>query len=153
MYNALLLSYSRIPAVLADDGFLPLAFAKTNARGVPAVSLAVCSVFYSMGLLFSFRKLIEIDLLFYGASLLLEFVALAVLRVREPNLPRPFRVPGGMVVAVLLGVPTSLLFAFGLAEELMNGESHTSSWVAAVASTAVGVLVWRFRRRPVPPVD
>jgi hypothetical protein len=31
----------------------------------------------------------------YGASLTLEFVALICLRIREPELKRPFRVPGG----------------------------------------------------------
>ena len=43
-----------------------------------------------------FERLIIIDILLYGASLSLEFVALVVLRIREPELPRPFRVPGGM---------------------------------------------------------
>ena len=38
----------------------------------------------------------RIDVLIYGASLLLEFVALVALRFTEPDLPRPFKVPGGM---------------------------------------------------------
>ena len=43
-------------------------------------------------------------------SLILEFVALVVLRVREPALPRPFRVPGGLAGAVIVGVlPTALI--------------------------------------------
>ena len=32
----------------------------------------------------------------YGSSLILEFVALTALRIREPEMPRPFRMPGGI---------------------------------------------------------
>jgi amino acid transporter len=46
----------------------------------------------------------------YGASLMLEFVTLVVLRIREPELKREFRVPGGLPGAVLAGVfPLALL--------------------------------------------
>jgi len=149
MYNALLLSYSRVPAALAEDGLLPKAFGRTNARGVPVTSVLVCSAFYCVGLLFSFRRLIEIDLLFYGVALLLEFVALAVLRVREPDLPRPFRVPGRLPGAIVLGVGPAVLLVVGFAKELANGESHRASLIAGITALVVGVVVWA-RRRPRP---
>ena len=44
-----------------------------------------------------------LDILLYGASLVLEFLALIVLRIREPQLLRPFRVPGGMFGAIAVG--------------------------------------------------
>jgi len=40
-----------------------------------------------------FERLVTIDILLYGASLSLEFVALVVLRIREPELRRPFAFP------------------------------------------------------------
>ena len=147
MYNALLLSYSRVPAALAADGLLPAIFQKTNARGVPVVSVVACSVLYSAGLLLSFRRLVEIDLLFYGAALTLEFVALVVLRVKEPSLPRPFRVPGGLPGAVIAGVLPTALFAFALIKELGDGKGHTVAFAAAAASVGVGGAVWLARRK------
>ena len=46
----------------------------------------------------------------YGASLMLEFVTLVALRIREPNLRRTFRVPGGMAGAITCGLfPLALL--------------------------------------------
>jgi amino acid transporter len=152
MYNALLLSYSRVPLVLAEDGLLPRAFARTNARGVPVISVLVCSGFYCVGLLFSFRKLVELDLLFYGGSLVLEFVALLVLRVKEPTLERPFRVPGGILVAALLGVLPATLFVVALSRELSDGGSHLTSLVATGLALVVGAVVWVSRRRPAPAV-
>jgi amino acid transporter len=46
----------------------------------------------------------------YGASLMLEFVTLVALRIREPQLRREFRVPGGLAGAISCGVfPLALL--------------------------------------------
>ncbi len=56
-------------------------------------------------------------MILYGLSLLLEFVALVALRIREPGLVRPFRVPGGLVVAVLLGVFPALLIGLAIVDQ------------------------------------
>jgi amino acid transporter len=40
-----------------------------------------------------------------GLSILLEFAALVALRIREPKLQRPYRVPGGLFGAIAVGVP------------------------------------------------
>jgi amino acid transporter len=145
MYNALLLSYSRLPAVMAKDGLLPARFARTNEHGVPVLSVIACSALYAVALVFDFRKLIEIDLLFYGGALLLEFAALVVLRIREPRLARPFRVPGGMLVASILGLGPLLLFGAGLFKEFSDGASHRDSLFVAAFAVALGAVVWRTR--------
>jgi len=119
MFNALMLSYARVPCALAKDGLLPRFLTRTTPASptrapVPWASILVCAVAWAMALGLSFERLISIDLVLYGASLMLEFVALAVLRVREPGLVRPFRIPGGLVVAVLTGVGPALLIAYAL---------------------------------------
>jgi amino acid transporter len=63
---------------------------------------------------FTFERLISIDLVLYGAALVLEFVALVVLRVKEPGLMRPFRVPGGFGGAVALGLGPTVLIGWAL---------------------------------------
>ncbi len=111
MLNALIMSYTRIPPVLAQDGYLPLIFARKNSRtGAPTISIVVCAFAWGLALNLGFERLIELDLLLYGLSLVLEFAALLALRIREPGLPRPYRVPGGLLGAALLGVaPTTLV--------------------------------------------
>jgi amino acid transporter len=52
----------------------------------------------------------------YGASLMLEFVTLVVLRIKEPGLQRAFRVPGGLPGAVLTGVCPLLLLLLAVME-------------------------------------
>src|ERR1700712_3277108 len=114
MFNALTLSYTRVPYALAAEGLLPRVLTRRTARGVPWLSVLVCSAAWALALRFSFERLISIDLVLYGAALLLEFVALVVLRVREPELLRPFRVPGGQAAAILMGVGPAALITFAL---------------------------------------
>jgi amino acid transporter len=115
MLNALVMSYTRIPVALAEDGYLPAIFARRDRRtGAPTVSIVACAFGWGLALQLGFARLIELDLVLYGLSLVLEFVALVVLRVREPNLTRPFRVPGGLIGAVLLGLAPTALVALAL---------------------------------------
>jgi amino acid transporter len=114
MCNTLVLSYSRLPLALADDGMLPAVFARKLENGVPWVSVLACAVAYTACLTLGFTRLIELDVLIYGLSLLLEFVSLVALRLREPALPRPFRVPGGALGAALLGLGPMVLIATAL---------------------------------------
>ena len=114
MFNALMMSYTRVPYALAEEGFLPKAVTRKTTAGVPWVSVVLCSVAWVLALNLSFERLISIDLVLYGAALVLEFVALVVLRVKEPVLVRPFRVPGGLQGAIAVGVGPTLLIAFAL---------------------------------------
>ena len=113
-FNALTLSLTRLPLAMSIDGLAPRIFARRLANGVPWVSVLVCSLGWALALGFTFERLISIDLVLYGASLILEFVALLVLRVREPALERPFRVPGGLPGTVIAGVGPTGLIAFAL---------------------------------------
>ena len=104
--NALTLVYSRLPAVMADDGFLPRGLVKrTRTTNAPWVSILVCAGAWALCLGLNFSKLVMLDVLLTGLSILLEFAALVALRIREPELERPYRVPGGLSGAVAIGLP------------------------------------------------
>ena len=142
MFNPLMMSYSRIPYAVAADGLLPRIFTRLNARGVPVVSLLFCAIIWALALNFTFERLISIDLVLYGASLLLEFVALVVLRRREPHLHRPFRVPGGTPGAVLAGVGPALLIAFALYAARNEHVFGLNALVFSAAVALAGGLVY-----------
>ncbi len=151
MFNALMLSYARVPFALAKDGLLPRFLSRTtaarpNRAPVPWTCILLCAAAWAMALGLSFERLISIDLVLYGASLLLEFVALAVLRLREPALARPFRIPGGLIAAVLVGVGPALLIAFALfaARSQRVGPLPALAFAALVA--AAGPFAYRLAR-------
>jgi amino acid transporter len=142
MFNALMLSYARVPYALALDGLLPRFLTRTTSRQVPWASVLVCAVAWALALRLSFERLISIDLVLYGASLLLEFIALVALRLREPALPRPFRIPGGLGAAIAAGIGPALLIAFALYAARDERVGHLPALLFAAIVAAGGPLVW-----------
>jgi amino acid transporter len=115
MFNALVMSYSRLPLAMAQDGMLPRAFAKVHPKTrAPWVAIITCATGWALCLGLGFERLVTLDIMIYGASLALEFVTLVVLRIREPQLPREFRVPGGLAGAILVGVFPMFLLVLSL---------------------------------------
>jgi amino acid transporter len=137
MFNALVMSYTSLPMTMAEDGMLPRVLARRNRRGVPWASVLLCGLAWALALKLPFERLISIDLILYGSSLLLEFAALAVLRVREPNLARPFKA-GNFTFACLLGVAPAVLIAYAL--YAARDEKLTGSVSALVFAVVVALL-------------
>jgi len=148
MFNALCLSFSRLPVALAEDGYLPRVLARRFPRnGAPWVAVLTCSAAWMLSLGLSFDRLVSLDILLYGTSLVLEFVALVVLRVREPQLPRPFRVPGGLAGAALLGVGPVALLGFALAKNADEHVGQVNALVFAAGVQAAGIVAYAIARR------
>src|SRR6201987_2185296 len=115
MFNALVMSSSPLPRAMAQDGMLPAVFGKLQKKSrAPWVAILALAMGWAMCLGLGFARLVTLDILLYGASLMLEFIALAVLRFREPSLKRPFRVPGGLFGAIAIGIPPLLLLGFSV---------------------------------------
>ncbi|HXP48201.1 MAG TPA: APC family permease [Terriglobales bacterium] len=146
MMNALVLSYTRVPMAMAQDGMLPRVLARRDARtGAPWVSIVACAVAWSLSLGLGFERLIELDVMLAGLSIVLEFAALIVLRVREPGMKRPFRVPGGLAGAMLLAVPPTLLLAAAVARNV-GEQGLTSGLLIGLALVAAGPMVYVMMR-------
>jgi amino acid transporter len=111
MFNALVMSYSRLPLAMARDGMMPKLFGKvTRKNKTPWVSVIVLASCWALCLGLGFKRLVTLDIMLYGVALMLEFITLVALRIREPQLRREFRVPGGMAGAVTCGLfPLALL--------------------------------------------
>jgi amino acid transporter len=98
-----LTSGSRIAFGLSKNGYVPSAFERNSARKVPVFAIIVTGV---IGLFFllpfpSWAKLVGVVtsasvLMYAGAPL-----ALGALRLQKPDLPRPYRLPAGHVIAPL----------------------------------------------------
>ena len=137
MFNALVMSYTRLPMVMAEDGMLPHFIARRNSRGVPWVSVILCGLGWALALRLPFERLISIDLILYGSGLLLEFVALIVLRVREPRLERPFKAGNFAFACSLIVGPAALI---GYALYASRGEKVLGSISAFALAAGVALL-------------
>ena len=142
LFNALLLAYSRIPLVLAQDRLLPAALAATDQRGTPRNAVLVSAVAYSVFALLPFGGLLAGDVLLYTGALALEFAALVRLRRAEPGLRGAFRVPLGVPALAVLGSLPMLLLVAGVALEVQSRTIGLPGVVVAVLLAVAGPGVY-----------
>jgi amino acid transporter len=141
--NAFTMTLSRLPAVMAEDGYLPRWVARRSARtGAPWVSLCCSAAAWSLALGLTFTKLIVLDVLLTGLSLLLEFAALVALRIREPELRRPYRVPGGLAGAIMLGIPPAVLLGLAVVRNRMEPVGPINALELGALLIALGVVAY-----------
>ncbi|HXB06444.1 MAG TPA: APC family permease [Puia sp.] len=127
LYSAVLLSVSRVPQVMADDQLLPARLCALHPRfKTPYISIIASSAVVSILVLFTFSDLVVMDIILYGAGLSLEFIALFVFRVKEPDRPRPFRIPLGKTGLFLLLLLPIGIYTFALAGIIST--STAGSW-------------------------
>jgi amino acid transporter len=145
LFMSLLLTNSRLPYVLARDGLLPAALGAVSVRfGAPWVAVSVSAALYGAFAVFSFKELIVLNVWLYSLSLLIELAAFVRLRVAEPALPRPWRVPGGLAAAVVVaGLPAA--FAL-LAMATASWPNTLAGVVAALTGPVAYAAVGRRRR-------
>jgi amino acid transporter len=116
LLTALLCTSSRVPYAMAARGMLPASLARLHPRhATPWISIAVNAIGVAVLIPFSFQELIQVDMFLYAAALILEFAALVWLRMKEPGMPRPYRVPGGTAGALALSLPPVVLCLISMA--------------------------------------
>ncbi|MGH9523738.1 MAG: APC family permease [Terriglobales bacterium] len=155
MTTALVLSYTRVPYAMAMDGMLPKVLTRVHPKtGAPWVAIVVCATAWCLCLPLGFEKLILIDIMLYGGSLMLEFVALVVLRVREPEMPRPFRVPGGTFGAAMLAVGPAALIAVAIVRSYGEQAGPMNALGFGAGIVVAGVVAYlAFMRKKQPAAD
>jgi amino acid transporter len=153
--NALTMAFARLPVALAEDGYFPKWLARKTASGAPWVAIGLCAFAWMLCLLLSFSKLLVLDVLLTGLSLILEFAALVALRVRQPNLPRPFRIAGGTGVAVAIGVPPLALLILAAARSQVEsiGPFNALELGGLLIAAGCAAYYYRSRRRVTIKVD
>jgi amino acid transporter len=142
MFNALILSYSRVPIAMAADGFLPKVMGLRSRRtGVPWVAVIVCAIGWGMCLKLGFEKLLLLDTLLYGLSLILEFAALVALRIREPGLARPYKVPGGLLGCIVISLGPIPLMAVA-SYQAFSEDGARRGLAFSVGAVVLGVILY-----------
>ncbi|WP_454175103.1 ethanolamine permease [Gordonia sputi] len=116
-FFSIIYAYSRQLFALSRAGYLPKSLSVTNSRKSPTLALIVPGI---VGFILSLtgQGATLLNMAVFGAALsyVLMMVSHIVLRIREPELPRPYRTPGGivttafaLVIAVLALVATFLV--------------------------------------------
>ncbi|MBK6728770.1 MAG: APC family permease [Xanthomonadales bacterium] len=92
--SALLMMGSRVPYALSRDRLFPQVLQRVNSGGTPVPAL-LAGLLLALAFIASntFDTVVSLLAFFFVANYVLTFTSLFVLRIREPDAPRPFRVP------------------------------------------------------------
>ncbi|MCK2238795.1 MULTISPECIES: ethanolamine permease [unclassified Crossiella] len=123
-FFSIIYGYSRQLFALSRAGYLPRKLSVTGKRKTPILALLVPGAigFILAAITQNGAKLINIAVFGAAVSYVLMMVSHIVLRVREPNLPRPYRTPGGVVTtSIALVLAAAAVVATFLVDILAAG--------------------------------
>jgi len=148
--NSTILYTTRIPAAMAQDGYLPGWLGKLHPKfGTPARAIAFCLVVGCLLARFRVVDLVNIYIWARIATSLLTLLAVWGLRRKMPDAPRTFRVPGGGI-----GLLCSILFpAILCGVKIYYSEPlvwHWAPFLLATGPAAYAVLRYGLGYKPKP---
>ncbi len=96
------------------------------------------------------ESLFIIDVTIYGAGLALEYISLIRLRIKEPDVHRPFKIPLGIPGLCLAALLPFGIYFVALTGALMSKDNGLLAAVFAIVTLLSAELLWQIvkRRRP-----
>jgi len=98
LLNGTVLTTTRMPFALAEDGYLPVALTRKHARyGTPWMAIVISAVIYALLAWQSLAQLISVYIWLRSATTVLTVLSAWKLRRTRPDMSRAFIVPGGQL--------------------------------------------------------
>ena len=139
--NACALMAPRVLLAMSRDGLLHPAFETVSPVGTPTVAhwatIGVVSGFILTG---TFDTVLALCAFFYVVGYLLSFLSVFALRRKEPDTPRPFRVPGFPVTTGVVVVGSAAFLIGALVLDWKN------SWKSLVLLAVSAPVYWAVAR-------
>jgi len=148
--NSTILYTTRIPATMAEDGYLPAWLGKIHARfGTPARAIFVSLLVYCILAKYPVEDLVNIYIWTRIATTLLTLLAAWQMRRKLPNAKRSFLIPGGKAGLAYILIFPAILCAVKVAQS----EDYVwkyAPWLLASGPVAYAILRWGFKMKPRP---
>jgi amino acid transporter len=110
LYSTYMASGTRGFYVLAEDKLCPKFFKDIHPKyGTPYKAILSMAVVNLVLCWFDFEVLVVIDVFFIMFAYIMIYIAAIILRIKEPGLPRPYRLPFGVKGLTAFCVPPTLL--------------------------------------------
>lgn len=112
-WNGFYMASANLLMSMARGRVMPRIFARQNAAGIPVPGLVFCLCMSLVGP-FLGAGLIQDMTSFTGETAVLAWMltcySLVALRKREPDLERPYKIPGGMAMGIFASIVTTVVF-------------------------------------------
>ncbi|MGP0017231.1 MAG: APC family permease [Candidatus Sulfotelmatobacter sp.] len=143
LLNSTVLTTTRMPFAMAEDGYLPHALTKKHSRyGTPWLAIVVSAAIYGLLAWQSLAELISVYIWLRSATTVLTVLSAWKLRRTQPELRRSFTVPGGRA-GLLYVVAAPVVMAM----VALLGSDRFGMIGGAVAIAAGPVVYWILKRR------
>jgi len=141
LYAGYLATGARPAFQMSRDRLFPKFYGKTHKSwGTPWVAILVMGVINAVLINFEFDALITIDVFLLMFAYILIFVAVVVLRRREPDLPRPFKVPlPTWALTLVVAVPS----AIAVIALFINGVDWLIGGLVGILTGPVAYLIFK----------
>jgi amino acid transporter len=98
LLNATVLTSTRMPSAMAEDGYLPTAFAAKHPKfGTPWIAILISSVIYALLAFHTLAQLLTVYVWLRTLVTVLTVLSAWRLRKKFPDMKRPFRIPGARI--------------------------------------------------------
>ncbi len=150
--NSTILYTTRIPAAMAEDGYLPRWLSGIHPRfGTPARAIVVSTVVYCVLAGWPVVNLVNVYIWTRIATSMLTVLAAWKLRRKWPHVPRRFRIPWGKLGVAYVVLPVAALCALKVA----GSEPYVfrwAPWLLAGGPAAYAIFRWGFHLAPHRPI-
>jgi amino acid transporter len=142
LYAGYLASGARPPFQISRDRLLFRFFGTTSKRwGTPWVAILIMGLVNCVLISREFTALIVMDIFLLMFAYILVFISAIVLRIKEPDTPRPFRVPlPTWALAIWVAIPIAIA-VFAL---FTNGSDYLVGGLIGVLSGPIAYLVFKY---------
>lgn len=146
LLNSTVLTSTRMPFTLAEDGYLPPFLTRQHPRyGTPGIAILISSAIYASLALHTLGQLISIYAWLRGATTVMTVLSAWGLRHKRPDLARAYRIPAGrlglvyVIVLPVLMTAVALYFSDPIAK-------RWGPWTLAAGPVVYVVVKWFAKR-------
>jgi amino acid transporter len=142
LLNSTVLTTTRMPFAMAEDGYLPKILTRKHARyGTPWLAIVVSAIIYALLAWQSLAQLISVYIWLRSATTVLTVLSAWKLRRTRPEMPRAFVIPGGQFGLIyVVGAPVVMALVALLG-------SDRFALIGGAAAMVLGPVVYLALRR------
>jgi amino acid transporter len=141
IFNTYIASGSRGFFALAEDNLAPKILVKcSKERGVPYVAVLSLGIFSLIVCMFPFGVIVVVDVMLFMSAYALIFISACILRVREGDLPRPFKVPIGTKLFIAMCIPSLIIIFVAF---FINGTDYFVGGMTALVSGPIMYFIFK----------
>jgi amino acid transporter len=151
IFNTYIASGSRGFFALAEDNLAPKILVKcSKERGVPYVAVLSLGIFSLIICMFPFGVIVVVDVMLFMSAYALIFISACILRVKEGDLPRPFRVPIGTKAFIAMCIPSLIIIFIAF---FISGTDYFVGGMAAFVSGPIMYFIFKRKYGGLTQID